>query len=376
MNSPDWRNAVPLLQEVRNEYPDDPDVLKIAARMAFKRAHFKEARELFQRAIAQGRATKLAKRTAELQMVQLYQGEYIPLVENDTSMLAVTTAAMHASWLEMENLLDIQLVEATEAKNLDVINTLLHYYVEVMGDWRQVASRERGAKWVKRLSDNDPAVARFSVLCWYIDFLASEPLLEPEVAWQEYEKRLQQIKELRTPEARVRAKAYLLLVRFYGYLYRKPTQPTEQTAIEIYQRCAAQALEHTLEVLLQLAPLDQVHVMRTLAALPGWSSFLLNHVALDPSERSPLVLLARSIAYSTGSGSSLPFLASLASIGNSRQITAMLESLKQQILMSGADWPLLYTSFARLLAAFGRDEDARQFFSATALLWDAHGLLY
>lgn len=358
LNSPNWRDALPLLKEALRGRPHDPVVLANAARLAFKQARFKEAAQLYQQAIERSDKIQAEKLTVEQQRVQLYQGERIAISPTDMSMVAVIAAAMRADWLAMESLLDIQLATATEARTLEVINILLQYYVEVMGDWRQVQSLlERGAKWVARLPETDPAVARYDVLRQYVDFLNSPPVLKPDVAVQECERRLNQVIALRTPEARVRAKAYLLQVRFFGGL--EADQAEEREAIKIYTRCATEALDHAFDLLLQLAPIDQVDIMRTLAALPGWSSALINDVALDPGERSPLLVLAKSLARVDAS-EQLPFLARLAKSGD-LQVQAKLDVLRQQILTSGSDWPLLYTSFARLLAAFGQTEEARRF---------------
>jgi hypothetical protein len=363
LNSPRWHDALPLLQEAQRVYPRDPAVLTIAARLAFKQARLEEALAYYQQAIAinreQGNRTRIEKLLVEQQRVLLYQGNIFPGTANDTSVLAVTTAAMRADWLAIESLLDAQLVKASDVETLGVINTLLQYYLEVMGDWRQIESLlERGARWFSKLSDADadPNVARYKVLQQYIDFLKSPPVLQTEAAMQEYKSRLDQIVALPTPEARVRAKGYLLLVRFYGALGAERVHKNEREAVKIYTRCAVEALDRTFDLLLQLAPIDQVDVMRTLAALPGWSSWLINDVALDPTERSPLLLLRKSVTRVAAS----PFLAQLAKTGH-LQLETRLADLRQQILDSRSDWPLLYTSFARLLAALGQYKEARHF---------------
>jgi len=360
LNSPKWRDALPLLDEARTQFPEDPSILANAARMAFKLARFKEATQLYQQAIERSNEIQSAKLIVEQQLVQLYQGKSITLSATDTSMLAFTAAALRGDWPGMESLLDAQLATATEAKTLETMNTLLQYYVEVAGNWQQVKDLlERGAKWVSKLPETDPAVARYDVVRQYIDFLNSPLVLKPDVARRERERRLHQISTLRTPEARVRAKGFLLLVRFYGGLVAEQPRTQEREAIRIYTNCAVEALDRTFDLLLELAPLDQVDIMRTLAALPGWSSALINDVTLDPSERSPLLLLAKCFARVDVSEQP-SFLARLATIGNI-QIEDRLGVLRRQIVTSGSDWPLLYTSFARLLAAFGLYGDAREF---------------
>ncbi|HYU73902.1 MAG TPA: tetratricopeptide repeat protein [Ktedonobacteraceae bacterium] len=362
LNSPKWQEAIPLLAEARRQHPQDPVVLKKAARMAFKQARLQEAVDLYQQAIALSSETQAAQLLTEQQRVQFYQGKSIPITPtpNTATWQEVFAPAQLADWLSIENMLGSQMANLTGASSLETLNTLLQYYLEVMGDWRQVRSlQERGARWAAKLPETDPAVARFDVLRQYIDFLSNPPVLTPDAAQQEYKRRLQQIAALQTPEARVRAKGYLLLVRFYGGIEVEQAGTKEREAIRVYTWCAIEALKHTFDLLTQLAPLDQVDVMRTLAVLPAWSCVLINDIALDPGERSPLLLLAKCFHHASSEENVL-FLSRLAKIGHFN-LAAKLDTLREQIMSSDSDWPLLYTSFARLLAASGQPQEAQQF---------------
>ncbi len=364
LNSPDWREALPLLAELRVDHPDDPAVLEKAAFGAFKLARLEEASRLCQQAAAASSGSSSVRLLETQQIVEIYQGSYPNLASGDSSQVAVVVAAAQADWLEIESLLRAQLAAASNEEVLMVINILLRFYLEVTGDWRQVrALLERGQRWAAKRPKSDPAIARFSVLKQYIEFLNSPPPLNPEAARRERQDRLEQVVELDTPDDRVRVKAYLLLVRFYGEVQLDADNEAEREAIAIYRDCAAQALDRTLDLLLKLAPLDQVDIMRTLAVLPGWSSQLVNEVAPDPAERSPLLLLQKTLEETEQP----PFLVRLMETSGLK-VADKLTALQAQLIESGSDWSVLYTSFARMLAAFGQTEAALQFLDSLPML--------
>ncbi len=353
LGSSAWREAPALLKEALESHPDDPATLEIAALVASKLAHLQEAADYYRRAASVSDEAQAARLTQEAELVAIYQGELAGEPGDEIGLKAVVLAAARANWLEMERLLRVRLAATPEEQTLDVINTLLNFYLEVTGDWRQVrALLERGARWVARRPKTDPALARFSVLNQYVEFMGNPLILKPEMAEAEVERRFKQIEGLQTPEERVRAKGYLLLVRFYGNLKAETTSPEVQAAVAIYRKAAARALTATLDILLKLAPIDQVDILRTLAAVPGWSSQLVNEVAPDPAERSPLPLL-KSFFEPPTDPAHPGFLAQLAS-EHDLEINDKLATLQKQIEESGADWAILYSSFARLLAAFGQ----------------------
>lgn len=358
LSSPNWHEAATLIEKARAARPGDPDVLALAARFALKQARLNEAVALFRMAATRSKGTQRDKLQEKQQEVELYLGQSLGQFGNEASHLSVMVAAAQANWPAMESALRARLASVSEAETLEVINLLLQFYLEVSEDWRQVkALLERGSRWVTLRPATSPAIARYNVLRQYVEFLNSVPILEPEAARQECERRLTQAAELQTPEERVRAKAYLLLVRFFGGLESDQPDGPVREAITIYTACAALALERSFEILQTLAPIDQVDILRTLAALPGWSSSVVNEIAPDPTERAPWRLLRRTFE---GSPKRLPFLVNLTR-QTKMNVQARLDALQAHISGSDSDWPLLYSSFARLLAAFGQNAAALAF---------------
>ncbi|HEX2913606.1 MAG TPA: hypothetical protein VH186_22575 [Chloroflexia bacterium] len=359
LETAEWREAIPLIAEARAEEPDEPVVLEKAARLAFKQARLEEARELYRRAVMLSSGKQAERLSAGQQMVEIHQGDVLAGSLRENGGLAVIAAAARADWTLMESLLRARLPDATTEEALEIINSLLHYYLEVSGDWRQVkVLLERGERWSKRRPETDPSLARFNVLRQYFEFMTSQAVLTPEAASAEGERRMRQALELVTPEERVRAKGYLLIARFFGALRYAHTE-SEREAVSIYQQYAGQALEKAFELLPNLPPIDQVDIMRTMAVLPGWSSSIVNDVGPDPAERSALLLLQQSFESNSGQ-QSLTFLTRLAA-HFSRPLSEYLQVLETQISSGESDWPLLYTSFGRLLSACGQTGKALEF---------------
>ena len=359
--SPSWRDAEQPLAEARAAQPNNWQVLAEAARWALSQARLAEAEALYGQAIDPSSPPHSSLR-ADQHLVQAYRHStaFHPLSPPDTPVLGATLAAARTDWAEMESILSVWLHEVPEDKTLDPINLLLQFYLEVTGNRRQAQSMlDMGARWAQSLPDSNPAVARFSVLQQYCDCLLHPIVLKPAVARREVRRRLQQVQHLRTLEFRVKAKAYLLLVRFYGDLDPAGAVAPAYEAVTIYRECAVSALVSALKLLTDLPPFDQLDVIRTMVALPGWSSALANHVAPHPAERTPLYLLRQALGGPTAV-LRIPFLAQLA-LAEESEAWACLATLALQLLAGRSDYALLYTSFARLLAAFGNEDEARRF---------------
>jgi tetratricopeptide (TPR) repeat protein len=363
-----WREAIELLEKARRELPGDPTVLEYSARLELRRGRLEDAYNYCRLAALRSAGSQAARLAALQDTITLYQGQNREPKARDINTAVLETAA-RADWTGMESLLRTRLANTADGETLEVINLLLQFYLEISGDWRQVrALLERGTKLAENRARGDLAVARLSVMAQYMEFMSNPPRFDPAFARRDCERRLRQVAELQTPEERVRAKGYLLLVRFYADL--KPgNAPAEQEAARIYADCARQALERVFELLLKLAPQDQVDIMRTLATLPGWSSALVNDYGLDPAERSPMLLLAEMTA-PPREGTFLQRLLTQTGL----KLDGQIETLRQQVTASMADWALYYMSFARLLAQLGQPEAARELLEHPAVVAAAENL--
>lgn len=361
LSSGEWRDARKFLDDARKNTPTNPQLLERAVRLAVMEGCLNDARSLASEALSHGDDALHQRLEVEQLRIAIYLGESLNRPVDDTSPLAVTVAAARADWPSIERALRAQLATQPETSALPVINNLLHYYLEVVGDRRQVSGLlDRASRWLAQHPQADPsAAARYVVLRDYVGFSNMPLEFTAAAAHQKVDYWWQKVETLQTPEQRVRAKGYLLLVRFFG---AAATDDTSQDALDAQRRyldCAARGLVQALDLLLQLAPLDQVDVMRTVAALPGWSSAIINEVGPDPAERSALLLLTRLLEKRQRPKQPL-FLKTIAA-SHEKDVDERLKRLKKQITDSTSDWPVLYTSMARLMAAFGRRKAALEF---------------
>jgi hypothetical protein len=297
----------------------------------------------------------------------LLRGELKPADPPQDILTALLFAASQADWPGMEEVLRQWEKSVPTEEKLMVINFRLQYYLEVLGNWRQAhVLLERGSS-LATVNPNEAVVARFQVLSRYVEFMSEPVQLKPAEARTKTRERLQEVDTLRTPETRVRAKALLLTVRFYGILNEiEAADEEERQAISIYHDCARQALDRVLDLLLErLAPIDQVDIMRTLAVLPGWSSALVNQVGPSSAERGVIHLLKRTLS-DDSVPERFPFLRLYAR--TSPSAADKLRQLGDKIRDSNSDWTVLYTSYARLLHAFGLSKEAFAFLRRSPVL--------
>jgi len=348
----DWPDAIVLVAEARRQQHETPRLLALAARAARLQGRLGASAELYQRAARLCEdADEAARFQGEADYIRLIQGEAVELGATESLEHMVAAAVARGDWTGLIATLKARQRVALPAVQLEATNLLLQYYLEIDGNWPQIDAQLRhGHTFSATLAPSDPQVSRFQVLVQYESFLRTPLRLQPREARRECALRLREVERLPTPEDRVRAKALLLLVRFFGQV--EPGDDEQQReAAQIYHACAADALRQALGLLLRLPPFDKVDVMRTLAVLPGWSSRLLNVFTLDPAECNALGLLGQP------QPSRPPLLIRLASEAGD-ELWSQLNTLVAQVHTSESDWPLLFSSCARLLGAFGARSSA------------------
>jgi hypothetical protein len=354
LDSPDWAKAPDLIKAARRDEPTKSSVLGLAARAAQLQGCLADARKLYRRASAYCNApAERARLDAAERYVRLLCGETVQAAEGDDLRLGVATAVSGGDWPTLVERLQSHKLVSNRSEQIEATNMLIQYYLEIEGNWLQADEQiQQGERIAAQLPLTHPEIARHQVLVQYASFLKSPVPLQPAAARHESARRFHEVETLPTPENRVKAKALLLIVRFFAQV--KPGDDERQRkAAQIYHASAAQALDLVFELLLRLPPFDQVDIMRTLAALPGWSSRLLNSLTTDPAEFPAMLILEQS-------DQPQPSLLAWLADSHDTQIRVCLRELVHQVSNSQADWPLFYSSCARLLAAIGDPAPARQ----------------